>query len=171
MAQLVKNLPAMWETWVQSLDWEIPWRRERLFTPVFWPGEFHGLYSHGVANSWTRLSNFHFHIIFHTVNFNGEFGNILKLTKNDQLSEIWYIHSMDFWWESILSFPCRRAFYVGIITSSYFVGTPLWVTSSCFLRQYLPSPFYEALLVNRLHPRGTRFMQKDNEDGNILKMV
>ena len=22
-----------------------PWRRERLLTPVFWPGEFHGLYS------------------------------------------------------------------------------------------------------------------------------
>ena len=24
MAQLVKNPPAMWETWVQSLDWEDP---------------------------------------------------------------------------------------------------------------------------------------------------
>ena len=24
---------------------KIPWRRERLPTPVFWPGEFHGLYS------------------------------------------------------------------------------------------------------------------------------
>ena len=24
---------------------KIPWRRERLSTPVFWPGEFHGLYS------------------------------------------------------------------------------------------------------------------------------
>ena len=24
MAQLVKNLPAMWETWVQSLRWEDP---------------------------------------------------------------------------------------------------------------------------------------------------
>ena len=24
MAQLVKNLPAMWETWVQSLSWEDP---------------------------------------------------------------------------------------------------------------------------------------------------
>ena len=24
MAQLVKNLPTMWETWVQSLDWEGP---------------------------------------------------------------------------------------------------------------------------------------------------
>ena len=23
----------------------IPWRKERLPTPVFWPGEFHGLYS------------------------------------------------------------------------------------------------------------------------------
>ena len=41
MAQLVKNPPAMWETWVGK----IPWRRERLPTPVFWPGEFHTLYS------------------------------------------------------------------------------------------------------------------------------
>ena len=29
---------------------KIPWRREQLPTPVFWPGEFHGLYS-GVTNS------------------------------------------------------------------------------------------------------------------------
>ena len=43
--QLVKNLPAMWETWVWSLGWEDPWRRERLPTPVFWLGEFHELYS------------------------------------------------------------------------------------------------------------------------------
>ena len=47
VAQLVKNPPAVWETWVRSLVWEIPWRRERLPTPVFWPGEFHGLYSLG----------------------------------------------------------------------------------------------------------------------------
>ena len=49
IAQLVKNLPAMWEIWVGTpglpLVWKIPWRRERLSTPVFWPGEFHGLYS------------------------------------------------------------------------------------------------------------------------------
>ena len=44
MAQLVKNLPAMRETWVPSLGGKIPWRRERLPTPVFWPGEFHELY-------------------------------------------------------------------------------------------------------------------------------
>ena len=44
VAQLLKNLPAMWETWVQSLGWKIPWRRERLPTPVFCPREFHGLF-------------------------------------------------------------------------------------------------------------------------------
>ena len=31
---------------------KMPWRRERLPTPVFWPGESHGLYIvHGVAES------------------------------------------------------------------------------------------------------------------------
>ena len=40
--QMVKNLPAMWETWVPSLGWEGPLRREWLPTAVFLPGEFHG---------------------------------------------------------------------------------------------------------------------------------
>ena len=44
MAHLVKNPPAMWETWVQSLGWEDPLEKGKN-TPVFWPGEFHGLYS------------------------------------------------------------------------------------------------------------------------------
>ena len=39
VAQLVKNLPVMQETWVGK----IPWKRERLPIPVFWPREFHGL--------------------------------------------------------------------------------------------------------------------------------
>ena len=38
---MVKNLPAMQETWVQSLGWEDPWKTEWLPTPVFLPGEFH----------------------------------------------------------------------------------------------------------------------------------
>ena len=42
---LAKNLPAMWEAWVRSLGWKIPWRRERLSSLVFWPREFHGRYS------------------------------------------------------------------------------------------------------------------------------
>ena len=58
-AQLVKNLPAVWDTWVRFLVGKIPWRRESLPTPVFWPGEFHGLYSMG-SKSWTQLSDFQF---------------------------------------------------------------------------------------------------------------
>ena len=41
VAQMIKNLPAMWETRVQSLVGKIPWRRQWLLTPVFLPGEFH----------------------------------------------------------------------------------------------------------------------------------
>ena len=29
VAQLVKNLPAMWETWVQSLGWEDPLEKKK----------------------------------------------------------------------------------------------------------------------------------------------
>ena len=43
VAQLVKNPPAMQETPVQSPGWEDPWKRERLPSPVFWPGEFFGV--------------------------------------------------------------------------------------------------------------------------------
>ena len=35
VAQLVKNPPAMQETLVQFLCQKIPWRRDRLLTPVF----------------------------------------------------------------------------------------------------------------------------------------
>ena len=45
MAQLVKNLPAMRETWVRSLDWEDMLEKEKLPSPIFWPREFYGLYS------------------------------------------------------------------------------------------------------------------------------
>ena len=62
IAQLVKNLPAMQETWVQSLVWQIRWRRERQPTPVFLPGEPHGQrslrgYSPGAHTSRTLLSD------------------------------------------------------------------------------------------------------------------
>ena len=40
VAQLIKIPSAMQETWIGK----IPQRTERLPTPVFWPGEFHGLH-------------------------------------------------------------------------------------------------------------------------------
>ena len=46
-AQLVKNLPAVRETWVRSLGWEDPLEKGKTTPPPpeLWPGEFHGLYS------------------------------------------------------------------------------------------------------------------------------
>ena len=62
VAQPVKNLSAMRETWVRSLGWEDPLEKGKSPTPVFWPGEFHGLYSlwgHKESNT-TEWLQFHF---------------------------------------------------------------------------------------------------------------
>ena len=41
VVQLVKNPPAMQETWVQSLGWEDSLQKEKAIpTSIFWPGEF-----------------------------------------------------------------------------------------------------------------------------------
>ena len=36
---MVKNPPAIWESWVRSLDWEDPLEEGMQPTPVFLPGE------------------------------------------------------------------------------------------------------------------------------------
>ena len=42
VAQSVKSLTAVQETWVQPLSWKIPWRRKWQPIPVFLPGESQG---------------------------------------------------------------------------------------------------------------------------------
>ena len=42
VAQRLKRLPAMQETWVRSLGQEDPWKRKWQPTPVFLRGESHG---------------------------------------------------------------------------------------------------------------------------------
>ena len=42
VAQTVKRLSTMWETWVQSLGRKIPLRRKWQPTPVLLPGKSHG---------------------------------------------------------------------------------------------------------------------------------
>ena len=57
IAQLVKNLPAMQETWVQSLGWEDPLEKGKAThsSILSWR-----IPAHGVPKSQTRLSDFHF---------------------------------------------------------------------------------------------------------------
>ena len=56
VAQLVKNCLQCRKPRLDPWVGKIPWRRERLPTPVFWPGELHGL-----TKSLTQLREFHFH--------------------------------------------------------------------------------------------------------------
>ena len=58
MAQLVKNPPAVQETWVRSLGWEDPLQKGKA---LHYPGLEKSMdwIVHGVAKSQTRLSDFH----------------------------------------------------------------------------------------------------------------
>ena len=58
VAQLVKNLPAMWETWVRSLGWEDPLKKGKAThsSTLSW--------RIGVAKSQTQLIDFHFHYLW-----------------------------------------------------------------------------------------------------------
>ena len=64
VAQLIKNPPAVQETWVRSLGWEDPLEKGKathssiLAWRIPWT-------VHGVAKSQTRLRDFHFHFIQH----------------------------------------------------------------------------------------------------------
>ena len=51
VAQMVKNAPEMWETWVQSLGCKIPWKRAWQPIPVFLPGEPPWTEEHGRLQS------------------------------------------------------------------------------------------------------------------------
>ena len=62
MAQLVKNAPAMWETWVRSLGWEdfLEKGKATQSSILAWRIPW-GPCVHGVSKSRIRLSKFHFH--------------------------------------------------------------------------------------------------------------
>ena len=61
IAQLVKNLPAMRETWVQSLGWEDPLEKGKATHSSIVPWRILWTVVHGLAKSQTPLSDFHFH--------------------------------------------------------------------------------------------------------------
>jgi len=90
----------MQETWVGK----IPWWRERLPTPVFWPGEFHGLYSpwgHKESEMTEPLSFFTFQGIMdsgkedytgkYVLILGGRDGGILcEIVKLNQTCSLWW---------------------------------------------------------------------------------
>ena len=77
MAQMVKNLPAMRETQVQSLGQEDPLEKgmathsSALAWRIPWTEEPGGLQSLGLQ-SWAGLSDFHFHFHFPELTLEGD---------------------------------------------------------------------------------------------------
>ena len=55
VAQLVKNLPAMWEPWVQTLGWEDLLEKGKATHSSIRT-------VHGITRSWIQLSKLHFHL-------------------------------------------------------------------------------------------------------------
>ena len=68
VAQTVKRLPTMWETWVRPLGQEDPLEKERQPTPVLLPGKSHGQRSLVGYRLWGRIESdttehLHFHFL------------------------------------------------------------------------------------------------------------
>ena len=64
MAQLVKNLHAMWETWVRSLGWEDPLEKGTathssiLVSRIPWTEELLGAVGdHGFERAWLKMKH------------------------------------------------------------------------------------------------------------------
>ena len=90
----------------------ISWRRERLPTPVFWPGEFHRLYSPWGCKEQIGLSHFHSH-------FSPYFSLLIKLSSSPLICISTYL-----WLFSVIEnlFPCCY--------NRYFFGHILWLMGS-----------------------------------------
>ena len=54
MVHIIKNLPAMQNTSIQSLGWEDPLEKEMLHSPVFLPGKSRGQRSLVSYSPWGR---------------------------------------------------------------------------------------------------------------------
>ena len=78
VAQMVKNLPAMQETWVQSLSWEDPVEKEMVshfsYTCLensMGRGTWWAII-HGVTKSWTQLSGGLFLLVLQKISWIGD---------------------------------------------------------------------------------------------------
>ena len=92
VSKLVKNPPAMWEIWVRSLGWEDLLEKGKTTHSSILAWRIPWTTVYGVAKSWTRLSNFHFH--FHMT------------LQSHSWAYIWRIYAESIWSESILAPQC-----------------------------------------------------------------
>ena len=93
VAQRLKRLPAMQETWVRSLGWKIPWRRKWQPTPVLLPGESHGWrslvsYSPRGCKASETTERLHFHFQWQDEPFKGTHQKLLIMLEHTYILDI-----------------------------------------------------------------------------------
>ena len=67
VAQTVKCMSTMWETWVRALGWEDPLEKEMAIpTPVFLPGKSHGQRSLVGYSLWGRHNIYNYKYLIHS---------------------------------------------------------------------------------------------------------
>ena len=94
VAQLVKNLPAMQETWIRSLGWEDPLKKGKathsriLAWRIPWT-----VLVRGIKKNQTRLSNFCFlltnHLFYSTPPLHSKQNDLLCIIENDTRKQIY----------------------------------------------------------------------------------
>ena len=142
MTQTVKNLPAMWETWVWSLGWEDPLKEGMathssilaLNTP--WTEEPGRLQSMGVTKSWTWLSNEHMHA--HVQTYARTCANVCTLTYTHihththvvLSSQSWNLKNT--WWFLLVDSTCHH-FSTKHWGNFFVVVWAIWSNPFCLL--------------------------------------
>ena len=91
VAQTVKNLPTMQETWVWTLGLAIPWRRAWQPTPVFLSGEFHGQRSLVGYSPWGRQESDTSEWLALSLSYIYNVKIALKNPKKSPVREVWKI--------------------------------------------------------------------------------
>ena len=92
VAQRVKNLPAIQETWAQFLDWEDPLEKEMATHSSILPGESHGQRSLAGYSPWGRKESDTTERLTHTLKY-----SVLRTKMSDLIQYIALAIPTQFW--------------------------------------------------------------------------
>ena len=133
MAQLVKNLPAMWEAWVRSPGWEEPLEKGKAAHSSILTENSMDCIVRGFTKSRTRLSDFHT-LTMNLTNSNKTISShTLHIRHNNSFLSVTYIYydiKMDY-----LVFTHQRDICIFLCLFIH-IGPGLYNESSTFLKTW-----------------------------------
>ena len=129
IAQLVKNLPAMWDTWIRCLGWEDPLEKGKATHASILAWRIAWTIVHGVTKSHTWLSNFDFHLLIvlqNVVRGESDAEHPLSVNKEDSLQKPKWASRMTSWGPGRKPCLCPWSWQSPAITSLLVLMTLLY---------------------------------------------